>query len=229
MKHFLLLLLSAHIAVSAVAQDLTKVRFYVRGSSDFYLRLDGELLPKRNVQLIAPGKHTLEVWSPMFIVHEGEIDVPNKDSVNHYQELSKDPDYIGYLFEMDKYKRKIFLGRTAPLLLGLSGLAASSYLYFARKRWHETYVISQFEFDYYASDKAGLDNNRRRYNAVNASFFTSVGVAVGGAASYFLLRKWVNNLEKPTYKQQNPFTLEFFEVSYQPLYNAPLVGLKLAF
>ena len=186
-------------SAASLAQDSTKVRFYVKGSADFWIKLDGELLPLSNVQMITPGTHDIEIWSPMYVKHTGKLTVPAEDSISYYQELKKDKAYIAYLFDMDSYRRKVFLGRTAPLVTALAGAVASPIFYFGRKSWHEKTVKEDFKFEYFSSNASGADNVRTRYQTANALFFTSLGMVAGGLASYGLLQRWVKNLEKPIF------------------------------
>jgi len=229
MKHFSVLLLLFGLLFNGVAQDSTKVRFYVKGSSDFWIKLDGELLPVRNVQMITPGLHDIEIWSPMHKKYKGTIEVPVKDSISYYQELKKDPEYIQYLIQTDEYKRKVFIGKTAPLFLAFSGAVASPFLHSMRKRWHEESIKENFKSQYFSSNVTGAENVTRRYNTVNAAFFTSLGLTGSGLIAYYFTRKWVEKLDKPVYRQQNPFTVEMFELGMNPVTNTPVVGLTLNF
>mgnify|MGYP001187410514 CR=1 FL=1 len=215
------------IHLSLVAQEKTKVRLYVKGSSDYFIRLDGEMLPHTNLQLIEPGEHTLEVWSPMHLLHTGKIDVPQKDSISYYQKLERDPEYVKYLFDTDAFKRKMLFGKTLPLMASGAGMVGAPIFYFLRKRDHEVLVKENFKSDYNIG--GDLDNAQSRYAISNGLFFTSVGFAVGGAVTYFILRNKLNNTEKPNYKQKNPFTLEDFELSYHPLTGTPQAGVTLRF
>jgi len=225
----LCLLTTLLFSAAGLAQDSTKVRFYVKGSSDFWIKLDGELLPLSNIQMISRGTHDIEIWSPMHLKYIGEITVLAADSMSFYQELKKDQEYIAYLFEMDKYKRKVFLGRTAPLFAAFAGAVAAPIFFFARKNWHEKTVIEDFKFEYFSSNASGADNIRARYQTTNALFFTSLGMVAGGLTSYALLQRWVKNLKKPVYRQLNPFTVETFEIGFHPVTGTPQVGLTLNF
>jgi hypothetical protein len=223
---FILLLLGP---ILGAAQDSTKVRFFVKGSSEFYIKVDGALMPLQHTQYLTPGEHQLEIWSPMHRTFSGSITVPPSDSISYYQELKKDPAYIDYLIATDRYKRQILLGRTAPLMASIAGGLLTPYFFFARKKWHQDLVKETFKADYFAGDAAGLENTERRYQAVNAMFYTSSGLIVGGLLTHYLLRNWVKNLDKPTYQQMNPFTLERFELGYHPVLRSPQIGLTLNF
>jgi hypothetical protein len=225
---FHLLLFFLVIAGAAQAQENTKVRFYVKGSAEYFIKLNGELLPSRNTQMIAPGEHEIEIWSPMHLTYNGKLVVPEKDSISYYQELEKDPKYIAYLFENDKYKRKLLFGRTMPVMAAGLGVIGSPIFYTLRKRDHETLVIERFKSSYFA-DQNGADIAQSRYNVTNALFFTSVGLAVGGAITYYFLNRKLRETTKPKYKQLNPFTLEQFEISYHPLLQTPQAGFTLSF
>lgn len=225
----LFLLLAVLAPFVSPAQDSTKVRFFVKGSADFWITIDGELQPLSNVQRIAPGKHAIEIWSPMHLKHKGTIDVPKEDSISFYQELKRDPNYGAYLIEMDKYKRKVFLGRTAPIVVAIAGAVTSPILYFSRKSWHEKTVIEDFKYEYFSGNASGAENTKARYQAANALFFTSLGMIAGGIASYAVLHKWVAKLEKPLYRQENPFTIEAFEIGMNPTHRVPQLGLTLNF
>jgi hypothetical protein len=217
------------MSTALVGQDKTKVRFYVKGSSDYFIRIDGELLPYSNLQMIAPGEHKLEVWSPMHLTHTGKIIVPQKDSINYYQKLERDPEYVSYLFASDEFKRKLLFGKTVPLMASGLGVIGAPVFYFLRKRDHEILVKERFQADYLNSNADAAQTAQTRYGISNGLFFTSVGFAVGGALTYFLLRNKLNALEKPVYKQKNPFTLEDFELSYHPLTGTPQAGVTLRF
>lgn len=210
-------------------QDSTKVRFYIKGSSEFHIKLDNQLMPLKNTQNITPGLHDIEIWSPMHKLFRGTIDVPAKDSIAFFKELKKDPAYIDYLFRDEDYKRKVFFGRTLPLFAAISGAAFTPLTHILRKRWHEELVISDFNQQYIGNAQSGNENIARRYAVSNLAFYTSVGVAVGGLVSHFLLRDWVKELEKPKYQQENPFTMELFEIGYSPVNQSPTIGATITF
>lgn len=230
MKNIRLLLFSWFIALGFLtkAQDLTKVRFYVKGGAEYYIKLNDELLPSKNTQMIAPGEHNIEIWSPMHLTYSGKLVVPNKDSISYYQELEKDPNYIAYLFENDKYKRRLLFGKTMPIMAAGLGAIGTPIFYTLRKRDHETLVLERFKSNYFA-DQGGADNAQTRYAITNTLFFTSIGLAVGGTLTYFLLNKKLRETAKPKYKQLNPFTLEQFEISYHPILQTPQAGFTLNF
>ena len=217
------------LGLDLCAQDSAKVRFYIKGSADIFLQVNGKLLPYSNAHVLPVGTHDLQIWSPMYTLFDGKIEVPAKDSISFYQELKKDPAYISHQFAMDDYKRRVFIGKTAPLLVSITGAALTPLLHFSRKRWHEEKVIAEFQDEYYASDQAGVESITARYNTTNTLYFTSIGLAVGGLATHLILRKWVNNLEKPVYRQTNPFTLEAFEVSWNSQVNSPQAGVTIQF
>lgn len=225
MSKFLVVLLTC-CTLGLSAQDSTKVRFYVKGSGAVFIKLDGELLPVSNIQKITPGEHAIEVWSPTYKLHKSTLTVPEKDSVGHYLELKQDPAYTEYLFAQDAYKQKLFIRRTAPIMLAGAGVVAFPFLHFIRKNVHETRVQEDFKAQYF---RVSSESAKARYNTVNALYFGSIGAAVLGTGVYFLLRDNVKKLQRPVYLQKNPFTLENFRLSYNSINSAPELGFDLSF
>ena len=229
MKRSLFILFALFLlAQSFYAQETSTVRFYVKGSSDYFIRLDGEVLPHSNIQRITPGEHNIEIWSPMYLPYKGKLVVPENDSITYFQELEKDPNYVNYLFQKDEYKRKLLVSKTLPLMLAGTGVVAAPIFYFLRKRDHETLVIEDFKAKYIA-DESGAESARTRYTTSNGLFITSSVFAVGGLATYFFLKKRSDELKPPIYRQKNPFTLEDFELSYNPQLNAPQAKISWNF
>ncbi len=214
------------LSVSLSAQDSTKVRFFINGGSSVFIKLDGEILPVSNFQNIVPGEHRIEVWSPTYKLYKSKITIPEKDSVGHYIELKPDPAFIDYQFAMDEHKQKIFMRRTAPLMLAGAGLVALPFLHVFRKNQHEILVQENFKSEYF---RVSSESAESRYNTVNALYFGSIGAAVLGTGLYFALRNNVKSLKKPVYNQKNPFTLENFRISLNQINRAPEIGLQLSF
>ena len=229
LRRVTLLLIIALAPFFALSQDSTKVRFYIKGSSEFHIKIDNELLPLKNTQKITPGMHDIEIWSPMHKVFRGTIDVPARDSIAYFKELKKDPAYVDYLFKEDEYKQKILVGRTLPLFGAFVGAAMTPFTHVLRKRWHEEMVISDFNQQYIGTGQSGNENIARRYGAINSAYFVGIGMFVGGIATHLALRNWVKELEKPVYQQENPFTLELFEIGYSPINQRPTVGATITF
>lgn len=221
------LLLAGYYA--SIAQDSSIVRFYVRGSDMFYIRLNGELLPTNNIHKIAHGEYDVEIWSPQYLTHTGKLDVSEKQEISYVAELEPDPKYWDYLQAKESYKQKIFAYRTLPILLvGLGGISAPIFLSNSKNK-HEDYVKANFNTLNGALSSSTTDDLKRQY-------VTSQGLTIGaisfvgiGALAYIAFNKKAIGLQKPTYKQQNPFTLEYFNLSYNNLHNAPQATLSLRF
>ncbi|HAQ70797.1 MAG TPA: hypothetical protein DCR48_07470 [Flavobacteriales bacterium] len=222
----ILLLFFFFLQLGLSAQDLTKVRFYIKGSTDIFIKLDGELLPMSNIQRIAPGEHKIEVWSPTYNLHKSSINIPNKDSVGHFIELKQDRAYIDYMFAKDEFNQKIFVRRTAPLLLAGAGAILIPFAYVMRKNLHEELILEDFKVEYF---NASRGSGQSRYNTVNALFFVGIGATIVGTSVFLALRENVKHLAKPVYIQQNPFTLDDFKLSYNSINRSPEIGVKLSF
>jgi hypothetical protein len=223
-KYLVLFMLAMSFGLKA--QDLTKVRFFINGGSSVFIKLDGEILPVSNVQSIAPGEHKIEVWSPTYTLYKSKITIPEKDSVGHYIELKPDKAYIEHQFAMDDYKQKVFMRKTAPLMLAGAGVLAFPFLHISRKNMHEELIKENFKSQYF---RVSAESAESRYNTMNALYFGSIGAAVLGTGLYFALRNNVKSLKKPVYIQQNPFTLEDFRLSLNEINHAPEIGLQLSF
>lgn len=212
-----------------LAQDSTKVRFFVKGSDIYHIELDGKLLPVGHIQTVSRGTHQVRIWSPKYELHQGKLETGNLDSTNHVVMLKVDPSYTKYIAERETYKKDIFLMKTAPIFV--AGLSAASlpFLYYWRKNKHEEMVREQFYARYNNAQNSSAAEKERQYQVRSALFYTAAGGVVVGTGLYLLFRNKVKALEEPVFRQQNPFTLEYFEISMNAINRSPQVGLTLAF
>jgi hypothetical protein len=224
---FIFLLLGSCFA--SLSQDSSLVRFYVRGSESFYIRLNGELLPNNNIHKLAKGEYDVEIWSPQYLTHTGKLDVSGKQDVSYVAELVPDPKHWEYLVAKENYKKKVFAYRTLPILLvGLGGLSAPIFLSNAKNK-HEDYVKANFNpltGELTAKTTEDLKRQYRTSQSLTIGALSFVGI---GAVAYVAFTKKIKGLERPKYQQQNPFTLEYFNLSYNNIQNVPQATLSLRF
>jgi hypothetical protein len=225
MKSLLYLILL--FSLNAVAQDSTKVRFFVKGGEKYFVRIDGELQPQTNILSVAKGTHEVEIWSFKKRAYRGKLETGNLDSTNFFAELLPSPEYVSYLRENDNYKRKLFFAKTAPFII--TGISAIALPFVTVRRFdkHEELVQNQFLFDRQQITSETMDNTKLQYNVVNTLFYVSAIGTVVGSASFFLLRPYANKLMPPTFKQQNPFTLEYMNLTYNQQVHSK--GIRVSF
>lgn len=229
MKMAVSLLLVLSCCLASYAQDSTKVKFLVKGSEVYYVRVDGVLQPVKNIHSVSKGSHEIEIWSPKYQLYKDQLETGKLDSTNYVALLKIDPSYVAYIAQREEYKRDVFLMRTAPVLLASFSTATAPILYLLRRNKHEELIKNEFYVRYNAVSSDVLNNTRNQYNLYSGAFFTAVGGAVGGTALFLLLRKTAKELEAPVFRQQNPFTLEYFQLSMNEFNRSPQVGLTLNF
>lgn len=229
MKRSLLFCMLLGFALGLSGQDSTKVRFHVKGSETYYIQIDGQLQPVHNIHMMSRGSHNIEIWSPKHKLFTKEFETGELDSTNFVALLKIDPSYTGYVAQREQYKRDIFLMRTAPVLIATVSAASLPVLHIMRQNSHEELVKNEFYNNYNAVPSSTVSNIRRRHGIINGTYFTAIGGTVIGTAAFFMLRKKVKALEAPVFKQQNPFTLEYFEISMNRFNNSPQVGLTMNF
>lgn len=229
MKNFILSSVILFLCTIGLAQDSVNVRFYVKGSDVFYVKLNGELQPLKNTQRLKRGIYNVEIWSPKYLVHTGKLDASKETDVSYVAELEGDPKFLDYLIEKEEYKKKVLTMRTVPALIGGLGLITAPILFARTKTSHEEYVISDFRTDFGASTIKTTEDLRRQYTTNRNLLFSSLGLFTIGTGSFFLLRKKVSELHTPLYRQKNPFTLDYFEMSFNDQINAPQFGFQFTF
>lgn len=211
------------------SQDSSTVRFYVRGSESFYIRLNGELLPTNNIYKLAQGEFDVEIWSPQYLIHTGKLDVTEKQEISYVAELKPDPKYWDYIVAKENYKQKVFAYRTLPILLvGLGGISAPIFLSNTKNK-HEDYVKANFNTVNGALSTSTTNDLKRQYRSSQSLAIGALSCVGIGALAYVAFTKKVKGLERPTYKQQNPFTLDYFNLSYNNIQNIPQATLSLRF
>lgn len=229
MKSILFCLIIVLSGWASKAQDSTKVRLFVKGGEDYFVRLDGNLQPKTNVITVDRGTHEIEIWSFKKRTYKGTLETGNLDSTNFFAELIPSAEYIGYLNETDQYKRKLFFAKTAPFLITGVSLAALPFTHIGRLNKHEELVQNEFLNERGQIRDETLDNTRLQYNAINTLFFVSAAGTLIGGASFFLLKPYAEKLTPPSFRQQNPFTLEYMQLSFNRQTRSPEFGLTLNF
>lgn len=225
----LLVYLLLLVSINTVAQDSTKVRFFVKGGEKYFVRIDGELQPQTNIFNVSQGTHEVEIWSFKKRTYKGTLETGNLDSTNFFAELLPSPEYVAYVRNTDTYKRKLFFAKTAPFIITGVSVAALPFVTIQRFNKHEELVQNQFLFDRQQITSETMDNTKLQYNVVNTLFYVSAIGTVVGSASFFLLRPYANKLMPPTFKQQNPFTLEYMNLTYNQQIQSPEFGLTLSF
>lgn len=217
------------VTLTGMAQDSTKVRFFVRGSDVYYVELDGKLLPLGNVHTVSRGSHHVRIWSPKYEVFTGKLETGNLDSTNYVAIMKVSPLFTDYIAEREVYKRKVFYMRTAPVFVAGVSAAALPFLYYWRRAKHEELVREQFYARYNSAQRSSADEKNTQYVVRSGLFYTALGGAIAGTGIYLLLRNRVKALNEPVFRQQNPFTLEYFELSLNHYTKSPQIGLGLAF
>lgn len=229
MKNLILSTIIVLGSIICLAQDSVDVRFYVKGSDVFYVKLNGVLQPLKNSQRVKRGIYDVEIWSPKYLVHTGKLDATKETNISYVAELEGDPKFVDYLVEKEDYKKKVLGMRTLPALIGGLGLITTPILFARTKTSHEAYVISDFRTDFGASTAQTTEELQRQYNTNRNLLFSSLGLFAIGTSSFFLLRKKVSELHTPLYRQKNPFTLDYFEMSFNDQLNAPQFGFQFTF
>jgi len=212
------------LSIYAMAQDSSVVRFYVKGSGDFYMQCNGKSLPHSNFQKLPVGTNDIGIWSPKFKPLYDKIEVKStRDTLSVVKELTYDPGYISYVAEKDKYRKQLIVKQTIPTVVGLAGIVAAPLFWVNMRSTHEDKIKADF---LESIDREAITN---RHRMATAGFVTSAALGAAGTTIFFLMRDRMKDLEKPKYKQENPFTLETFELGYNRHINAPQVGMSLSF
>ena len=225
---FLLLTLTL-FSFSAFSQDSTRVRLFVKGGEQYFVRIDGELQPQTNIITVSQGSHDIEIWSFKQKLFKDNLETGKLESTNFFAELTPSSEYVGYLQRTDQYKRKLFFAKTAPFLITGISLAALPFTTMGRINKHEELVQNTFLNDRNQVPDETLENTQLQYNAVNTLFFISAAGALIGGVSFFLLKPVAKKLTTPAFKQQNPFTLEIMQLTYNRSIQSPEFGLTLHF
>lgn len=222
---FLLTLFS----LSAFAQDSTKVRLFVKGGEQYFVRINGELQEQTNILTVASGSHDIEIWSFKKRLFKDKLETGKLDSTNYFAELKLSSEYVGFLQETDQYKRKLFFAKTAPFLITGVSLIALPFTLSGRINKHEELVQNTFLNNRNQVPDKTLENTQLQYNTVNTLFFVCAAGAILGGASFFLLKPYAHKLTPPAFKQQNPFTFEYLKLTYNRTIQSPEFGLTFNF
>ena len=217
------------IALGTKAQDSAKVRFYIKGSEEIFLRINDRIIMNQNTLSLPVGNNKIEIYSPKYQPFSDDLVIEKPDSMAYVRKLKLDHEFTAYLSAKETYKRAVFWNRTAPLSLAGIGLIIAPIMCFERGPRHEEFVKNKFLYDNCAVTKETYTNALNQYSTVNTVFFTGVALAIGGTAIHLLLRKKTRNMEKPKYRQQNPFTLDYFELSMKQGAVVPQVGMSWNF
>jgi hypothetical protein len=214
---------------SAIAQDSTTVRFLVKGGEKYFIRLDGKLLPQTNIHTVSQEPHTLEVWSPKCDMYIGKMETGNLKETNHLVELKQSGSYTSFLADRENYKKQLFFKRTAPFFIGILSLSTLPITAHFRSLKHEELIRNEFYEKYKVIPSSTLQNTQLQYASLNALFFTSVIAAAASTAAFIGFRKQIKKLTPPVFRQQNPFTLEYIELTMNPMHPSPVGGVVLNF
>jgi hypothetical protein len=218
------------LAINGLSQsDSTMVRFFVKGGDQYRVRIDDELMPKTNKFRLAKGSHKVEIWSFKHDIHKGTLETGDLDSTNYFADLKVSASYNSYLAKRDDYKRKVFFYKTAPILLSGVSLIALPVTFYGMKEKHEELTQNEFLDRYGQTTSASLDNTTLQYNTRVTLFAASIAGSVAGLLGVFILGLKADALVEPIFRQQNPFTLEYMDLSYNPQINRPVVGVTLRF
>lgn len=207
--------------------DSTKIRFMVKGSDVYYVRFNGRVLPLSNIHTFPPGKHKIEIWSPKYKPYTTQLDIPAGDSINLIAELKLDDSFREYQYELNEYKKKQFWYGTAPVALFCISSISTAVLYGPLRNANEDRVKEIFQNDF--SGGVSSEEAQRAYQIRSTSMAVSVLTQAVSVVWFAALRKKMKSLEKPIYRQQNPFTLDYFEITYDQNIRAPKAGLTLTF
>jgi hypothetical protein len=229
MKNLVLSLFVLLVGAFCQAQDSVDVRFYVKGSDVFYVKLNGELQSVQNILRVKKGVYDVEIWSPKHLTYTGKLEANGDKIISYVAKLEGDPKFLDYLIEKEEYKKKVLGMRTIPALIGGLGLVTTPIFATRTKTSHEDYVINNFRTDFGAASTKTNEDLKRQYLTNRNLLFSSLGLFAIGTGSFFLLRKKVKDLHTPLYRQKNPFTLEFFEMSYNDQLSAPQFGFQFNF
>lgn len=212
----------------ACAQDSSTVRLLIKGVSEgYFIAIDGKLKESQSEFKLAQGTHDLQVWSPRYDLYRGTIETGKTTSTTKMVELQTSDSYRIFLAQREDYKRRVFFMRTAPVLVGAISMAALPALHIARLNKHEALVKSRFFSGLGQVGQEATNHVAAQYHTVNALFFTALAGAVCGTGAFFLFHKKVKSLTPPVFRQQNPFTLEYIELTM----NGPVAtgGLTFSF
>ncbi|GEM_PF-392666 len=223
---FLFLLLALSLS-GLKAQDSSKVRFYVRAGDVYYIRHNDRVLPLSNVQMLPPGEQRIEIWSPKYRMFDTTISVPSNDSINVVAKLKLDGDFRTYRYQQENYKRQRFWMGSAPATLFCLSTITTLALYSPLRNSNEERVKENFSQEFGAVDVSS--GGGRRFALNSTLMITSVTAQVVGAIWFLALRPKLKSLEKPTYRQQNPFTLDYFEITYNQQHQVPQAGMTFKF
>lgn len=221
MRIFLPLLLIT-ITSTLQAQDSTRVKFVVRGSDVYFIKIDGELQPTKNIHTISRGRHQIEIWSPKYEKFAGTLETGNLDSTHFLAVMKLDPAYLAHLQKIDDYSRHVFFKRNLPAVTFTVCAIATPVIHQWRLNAHEDFVKVRF---------LGYKEHESitRYHRINALYFTSIGLGVLSASVFTAFRRDIRNRNMPHFQQQNPFTLEYIDVSMNPVLHTPQAGIHIKF
>lgn len=217
------------LSLGTIAQDSAKVRFYIKGSEEIFLRINDRIIMNQNTAMLSVGTNTLEIYSPKYQPFSEDLIIESTDSIAYVRKLKLDHEFTAYLSAKETYKRKVFWSRTAPLALAGLGVIIMPIMLVERGPRHEEFVKNKFLYDNGAITKETYTNAANQYTTVNTLFITGAAFALGGAAIHLLLRNRIKELEKPVYRQQNPFTLDYFQLSMNQGTVVPQMGMSWKF
>ncbi|MEZ4722745.1 MAG: hypothetical protein R2813_12790 [Flavobacteriales bacterium] len=204
-------------AYAGNAQDSSNVRLLVKGVSDqYFISINGTLEKNKSVFRLPQGTHDIQVWSPRYELYTGKIETGTTETTTKLVELKPSTDYMAFIAARESYKKQLLLKRTAPFLVGTVSIVSLPFLYVMRLNKHEELVQSEFYTQFGQITQGTTDNTAAQYRSRNVLFFTAVATAATSTGLFLAFRKQVKNLKPPTFRQQNPFTLEYFDFSLSP-------------
>lgn len=211
------------------AQDSISVRFFIKGGDEFYIKANNEILPLSNIQKFVKGTYDIEIFSPTYLIHTGILEVKEDSEAVYFAILETDPEFKTFLKGREKYKRKVFALRTLPVLIGGAGLVTSSLFFIKSKSTHQNFVIESFKAENEISTGGSLNDLEKQYLLDRNLIYASAGVAFVGLTTFLILNKKSQSIKRPVYRQKNPFTLEYFDMTFNRQFNTPQAGLHFTF
>lgn len=202
-------------ATRAAAQDSTYVKFLVKAGSSYFVRINGQLQPQQLYHRMARGANQVEIWAPKFNTYTTVFETGKTDTTSLLAVLKTAPEWASFLSQKQAYQQKIFAMRTLPFTLAVAGLVTAPFFAYAMSQRHETLVISELKYRYAAITLGTLDEHQRQHSRMRNAAIASTATATLGTAAFLLFRKQVSQLQKPVFRQQNPFTLDFIQITAQ--------------